>query len=107
MDLRGRRPLFSHALVHDALFIDTSVQCHEVLSAFDRVIAVLGLTPMQVTEKSWTKDLRAAEANLASSGYTEDAPIPVESDDEYNEASTLHRYAPLHLFDTAHRLPRR
>ncbi len=107
MDLRGRRPLFSHALVHDALFIDTSVQCHEVLSAFDRVIAVLGLAPMQVTEKSWTKDLRAAEANLASSGYTEDAPLPVESDDAYNEASTLHRYAPLHLFDTAHRLPRR
>ena len=106
-ELRLQRPLFSHALVHDALILDRCIPAAEVLATFDRVAALLGLPLLHATEKSWVDDVVQARANLQSAQYSSAAVMPLDSEDTYDEARTLYRYAARGLFDIQHRAPRR
>ena len=105
-ELRKAWPLFSHALVHDALMVENTIPVSDVMAAFAKVTEVLGLSDLHVAEKPWTADLRIARSNLQATQYSGDAPIPRDSLDLYDEAQTLHRYSARALFDVQRRVPR-
>ncbi len=104
--LRASRPLFSHALVHDALLVDNRIPAADVLIAFETVAAALELPMLRAVEKVWTPDLQQARFNLQSAGYAPNATIPCDAEDAYDEASTLYRFAARPLFDAQRIVPR-
>ena len=105
--LRATHTLFSHALVHDALIIDSSVATDEVVAAFHAVTEALGLPGMHVAQKEWTMELAVAQDNLRLARYHPGAVLPQDARDTYDETRALHRYAPRNLFDTQQRVGRR
>ena len=51
--LRRGKPLFSHAIVHDALFIEDIVQESEIQDAFCDSMTAEGIGPLRISRKSW------------------------------------------------------
>ena len=79
--LRADLPLFSHGLVHDAVYLHNDVS--------DAVITQ-GFPALRLSRKSWSKARAKAEMILSQAGYRSDAKI--ESCDLPSRSQNLRRY---------------
>ncbi len=73
--LREDFPIFSHGLVHDAVYIRNTVSAAAVEAAFQRAAHKHGFPCLTLSRKTWDKARAKATLLLQQSGYRHDARI--------------------------------
>ena len=73
--LREDFPIFSHGLVHDAVYIHNTVSAAAVEAAFQRAAHKHGFPCLTLSRKTWDKARAKATLLLQQSGYRHDARI--------------------------------
>ena len=63
-DIREQCGVVPMAYIYDGVLVHHCVQASEVMSAFDRTLAKLGLTGLILAKKPWDDELRAADSAI-------------------------------------------
>ena len=75
LHLRSSLPIFSHGLVHDAVYIHKDISDSTVHRAFGRAISEHGFPALQLKRKSWEKARTKAMDLLAQHNYRSDLKL--------------------------------
>jgi len=73
--LRQQRAIFSHGIVHDAIFVHREVAAEDVQTAFTRSTHQLGLAHLKLVPKTWDTTITKYEQRLQESSYSSNAKI--------------------------------
>ena len=84
--LRRQCGVFSHGLVHDAVFIHRGVSPAIVHGAFQRAAEVCGIPGLKLSEKTWEKARLKASNLLSEARYSLDSRISAVEDPPQNKS---------------------
>ena len=88
--IRERRGIFSHYMVHDGVYIDSSIEESIIKDTFNLEATTLRLDRVRIARKPWDDAKTEYHRLLSGHGYSYDANIPIPPLDRTSQAEPVH-----------------